>query len=467
MEFKNKKYKLSSKLVFYFTVVILVGIITIGVVVNLIIESKFADYVSNKNEQDIINIIEDIELLYKGDIWNKRDINDIGKKALNNGMILDIYDKNKNLVWSAMKFNKKKCHQVRGNIENNMDGRYSKWSDEYREDIFELENNGENIGYINIGYYGTTYYLDSEIGFLDDINKVILIVAGILIVISIIVAILISKSIANPIAKVSEMAKIIEEGNYDNKINYESQIIEVDNLVHSINNLADNLNKQEILRKRLTTDVAHELRTPLTSIQTHLEAILDGIWEPTTNRISGINEEVVRLVSLVNKLSSLSRFESGNEKLSISKIDLSSLVENIIYNLDSDAINKNINIKYEKEQIYVNLDKEKISQVLVNLISNAIRYTEDGGLVDIKLYKDDSSIYISVKDNGIGIPEDDLKHIFERFYRVDKSRNKSTGGIGVGLTISKAIVNSHKGNIYAKSKIGEGSEFIVSIANNL
>ena len=128
-------------------------------------------------------------------------------------------------------------------------------------------------------------------------------------------------------------------------------------------------------------------------------------------------------------------------------------------------MDKNIRIKYELEDVNANIDKEKISQVIINLISNAIRYTNLNGEILIKLYKKSDFIKIIVKDNGIGIPEESLDYIFERFYRVDKSRCRNTGGTGVGLTICKSIVDLHKGKIEVKSKLNEGSEFIITLPN--
>ena len=139
--------------------------------------------------------------------------------------------------------------------------------------------------------------------------------------------------------------------------------------------------------------------------------------------------------------------------------------KNIIYNNESYALDKNIRIKYELEDVNANIDKEKISQVIINLISNAIRYTNLNGEILIKLYKKSDFIKIIVKDNGIGIPEESLDYIFERFYRVDKSRCRNTGGTGVGLTICKSIVDLHKGKIEVKSKLNEGSEFIITLPN--
>lgn len=300
---------------------------------------------------------------------------------------------------------------------------------------------------------------------LKDMKNLIIGISLLMIIVVIAVSVFLSQKISKPIIVVSKMTDFIKMGGYDQKLEYESSIVEIDNLINSINELSRELYKMENMRKNLTSDISHELRTPLTSIQTHLEAMIDGIWEPSKERLNSVNEEVIRLSHLVNQLKNLAKFDSYEDKLNLKNENLTQLIKNIIYNNESYALDKNIRIKYELEDINANIDKEKISQVIINLISNAIRYTNLNGEILIKLYKKSDFIKIIVKDNGIGIPEESLDYIFERFYRVDKSRCRNTGGTGVGLTICKSIVDLHKGKIEVKSKLNEGSEFIITLPN--
>ena len=300
---------------------------------------------------------------------------------------------------------------------------------------------------------------------LKDMKNLIIGISLLMIIVVIAVSVFLSQKISKPIIVVSKMTDFIKMGGYDQKLEYESSIVEIDNLINSINELSRELYKMENMRKNLTSDISHELRTPLTSIQTHLEAMIDGIWEPSKERLNSVNEEVIRLSHLVNQLKNLAKFDSYEDKLNLKNENLTQLIKNIIYNNESYALDKNIRIKYELEDVNANIDKEKISQVIINLISNAIRYTNLNGEILIKLYKKSDFIKIIVKDNGIGIPEESLDYIFERFYRVDKSRCRNTGGTGVGLTICKSIVDLHKGKIEVKSKLNEGSEFIITLLN--
>ena len=464
MAYKSKKISINKRLTIYFTLVLLVGITTIGVLVNLIIEKEFSNYIYKQHESDINKLIENIQSSYEYNNWDLRYIEKLGIKYLNKGMIIEIYDKNKDLIWSAKEYDSNMCNSRLKDIKNGMNERYSKWNGDYKEEIFNVKgSNNSNIAFLKVGNFGPYYYMDNELDFLKEINKVILVVGIAVMIVVILIAIILSKSISDPIKRVSNLTKIIENGNYNKQIEYKSNITEVEDLVSSINNLASSLNKQELLRKRLTTDIAHELRTPLTSIQAHLEAIIDGIWDANPERLSSINEEVTRLVGLVNQLRNLSDFDSEKNQLKVYNVNTRELIKNIIYNLQGSALEKNIIIESDLKNLKVNLDKDKISQVVFNLLSNSIRYTNSYGKIYIKSYVEDEKFIISVKDNGIGIPKKDIENIFERFYRVDKSRNKLTGGTGVGLTISKAIVKSHGGEIFVNSELGIGSEFIVII----
>lgn len=301
--------------------------------------------------------------------------------------------------------------------------------------------------------------------FLEDMTNLIIGISLLMIIVVISISILLSQKISKPIIVVSKMTDFIKNGGYDQTLEYESSIVEIDNLINSINELSKELYKMENMRKKLTSDISHELRTPLTSIQTHLEAMIDGVWEPSPERLTSVNEEVIRLSHLVNQLKNLAKFDNEESKLKLKDENLTQIIKNIIYNNESFAMEKNIKIKSQLENIIVKLDKEKITQVIVNLLSNAIRYTCRDGEIFIKLYKKNNFIKIIVKDNGIGIPEESLDYIFERFYRVDKSRCRNTGGTGIGLTICKSIIDLHKGKIEVKSKINEGSEFIITLPN--
>lgn len=466
MDYKLKKLKLNKKLILSLVSLIIIVILSIALSINSVFNKKFEQYIIRNNENEISNIIDSIRSKYVNGEWELSSIQQIGEDAISNGIFVDLYDKDSNLVWGAMTYNKNMCHMVMGSIENNMNYMINKNKSNYTEKLFEIKNlDNEIIGNIKIGSYGLLYYMDNDVDFLKEINKVITSIGIVMVLITIFIAILISNNISKPVEVVSNMANLIGDGDYDNKIDYDSNIVEIDVLIKSINNLSAKLEEQENLRKRLTTDISHELRTPLTSIQTHLEAMIDGIWEPDTERLNSVNDEVIRLTNLVNQLQNLAKFDSEKSKLNLAKVNVKNLIMNVVYNNQGKALEKNINIECDLESIDSYLDKDKISQVIVNLLSNAIRYTNNGGKIFISSYKENNNLKIQFKDNGIGIPKENIKYIFERFYRVDESRSKNTGGIGVGLTIVKSIIDLHQGTIEVRSELNKGSEFIVILPN--
>ena len=227
------------------------------------------------------------------------------------------------------------------------------------------------------------------------------------------------------------------------------------------------LDKQEKLRRRLTADVAHELRTPLATLQSHMEAMIDGVWEPDTARLTSCHEEIMRISRMVGDLEKLSKYESENLILHREAFDLSELVQHIIKNFETEFMSKHVSLDFKGEVSPVFADSDKISQVIVNLLSNALKYSPAGKTVQIIVAHDKNWTVLKIKDTGIGISSEDLPHIFERFYRADKSRNRESGGSGVGLAIVKAIVDAHGGKISVSSVMNEGTEFTVSLPGQI
>lgn len=441
-------------------------ILSIKLFVNTIFKDSFEKYVDDSNKVEVNHLIEfDLKNLYTNESWNTEFIENLGIEAIRKGIVIEIYDKNDNKVWSVFEDEKVLSDKTLNDISKNMKSIEKQWDNYFEELKVDINDDERNIlvGYAYIGHYASTYYMENDVEFFNAINRIIIIIGVISISSIIIISIIISRSIAKPISKVSKMTKYIGEGNYKNKLNYKSNIMEIDDLINSINKLSNELNDQENLRKQLTGDIAHELRTPLTSIKGHLDAIIVGIWEPTNERLNSINEEVKRITNLVDELRKLAKFDSGKDNLNKEIVNLKNYIKSIAYNYEGKALEKNIVIKYQLENIEALIDKEKFAQVIINILSNAIKYNNGNNAIYIKVFKKNNSINISIKDSGIGIPKSEYKNIFERFYRLDKSRGANEKGVGVGLTIAKSIVNAHGGEIEVYSEINKGSEFIISL----
>lgn len=223
------------------------------------------------------------------------------------------------------------------------------------------------------------------------------------------------------------------------------------------------LKRLQMMRSQFLANVSHELRTPIFAIQGYIETLLNGaINDPNVNKhfLEKANNHTVSLSNLLNDLIDISMIESGEMRMSFRYFDIISFIKNIIGEISLAAEEKNIRIVFNPitEKLDVFGDKDKLKQVFINLLQNAIKYT-DKGKIDIVLQDEKKFVDIIIKDTGIGIPEEDLNRIFERFYRVDKARSRAVGGTGLGLAIVKHIVEAHNSKIIVKSKLGEGSQF--------
>jgi two-component system sensor histidine kinase BaeS len=215
----------------------------------------------------------------------------------------------------------------------------------------------------------------------------------------------------------------------------------------------------------MVADAAHELRTPLSNIRGYLEAIRDGIKKPDASTIRSLDEEASALSRLVDDLQELSLADAGELKLICRREDISRLINEAVAALQSQAAAKGLVLaaNLPEKLPLINIDPHRIKQVLRNLLENAVAHTSRGGRITIEARQEGGQIKVSVVDTGEGIPAKDLPNIFERFYRVDKSRARATGGSGLGLTIAKRLVEAHGGRIEARSKLRKGSRFTFTL----
>jgi two-component system sensor histidine kinase BaeS len=311
------------------------------------------------------------------------------------------------------------------------------------------------------------YILISETGIINMLVPGRLAVVGIIsIVFAAIAGIILAGKISVPVKAATRAAKDIAQGNYNNRINTDICTMELSELGNAVNHMAESLDNQEMLRRRLTSDVAHELRTPVANVSSNIEAIIEGALEPTNERLSSCYNELERITGIITELEKLRQIEGENMILHIGHVDIYELAKEVKLIFENEMSKKNIRCDIIGEHIDVCVDKDKMSQVLNNLISNAVKYTDNYGNIQITVIQENENVVITVEDNGCGIDDNDIQYIFERFYRTDKSRNRSTGGAGIGLTITRAIVQLHGGTIHVESKKGVGSLFKVTIPAN-
>jgi signal transduction histidine kinase len=275
-----------------------------------------------------------------------------------------------------------------------------------------------------------------------------------------------AKRISSPIVQTIDITKRMAGGDYAIEFENRAGIRELDNLAAAVQQLGAALAQQESLRKQMTADVAHELRTPLTIVSANLEAMIEGLWEASAERLQSCQEEISRLVSLIADLERLAKAESETLHLDKTRFDLLETVRTVAGNLAIPAAEKHLTIDIQGEDAGIFADRGRVSQIVFNLLSNAIEYTPAEGRIEINIKKEPPNVVLTVADNGPGIGEADLPFVFERFYRADKSRSRKTGGSGIGLSIVKSIVSAHGGTVKASGRPGGGSVFTVTLPEN-
>ena len=270
--------------------------------------------------------------------------------------------------------------------------------------------------------------------------------------------------LSRPVIRAAERARRISRGEYELEPEPPSGIREMDMLSRGVEELGRSLAGQERLRKRLMTDIAHELRTPLTVVRSQVEAVADGVWEATPERLALCAAEIERLSDLIGEVESLTRLEGEILSVRLRDTDLAAFLDTVLDASEPLFARSGVTLCRSLEgSVRANVDSERFRSVIDNLLSNALRYSEPGGRVEVRLRSWDGSAVVEVEDAGTGIDAADLPHIFDRFYRADAARARATGGRGIGLAIAKAAVEAHGGTIEVSSRLGEGSRFTVKL----
>ncbi|HZG14545.1 MAG TPA: ATP-binding protein [Candidatus Bathyarchaeia archaeon] len=286
----------------------------------------------------------------------------------------------------------------------------------------------------------------------------------VLIVLVCLVSVFTARRIASPVVEMSAAARAVVKGNLSVRVKEPSGMDELSGLVIAFNHLIQNLQQQEELRKRLTSDIAHELRTPLNTLLAQTEGMIDGVWKPTPEHLEATRSEVLRLIRIVSDLDQVIQAEAGSINMSRENVNVSKVVENIVDSMRVIFQQKQITITCSIDSnAWVMGDEHRLAQVFANLLTNSLKHTSMGGEVDVMVEKQVKNIVAKVVDNGSGIAAKDLPHVFERFYRGDRSRHRETGGSGLGLTIVKGIVEAHHGEIDISSEEGRGTTVIIRL----
>ncbi|WP_196604353.1 sensor histidine kinase [Pectinatus haikarae] len=312
----------------------------------------------------------------------------------------------------------------------------------------------------------------TEKTFLMSVHNSLFWVGLIMLLLGLLVSYLLARSITVPLKNLGQAAKEVKKGTFGKTVSVRTND-EVGELADIFNQMSQTLADNTRLKKQLLANVAHELRTPLAVIQGNIEGMLDGVVEPSKDQLRSLYEEAIRLNRLIRDLRDLSLAEVHQLTLEKSPADINNLINRLIASLKPLSNKKNIIINFTngKEKLPdILVDRDRISQVFYNVIVNAVRYSPECSTIQIKtalLNKQEGRwVKISIADNGTGISKEDLPHVFDHFYRGDKSRDRKSGGSGLGLAIVRQLIENHGGKIEVTSTIGMGTTFNILLPLN-
>jgi signal transduction histidine kinase len=459
---------LKGKLILSYIIISLMIAFSLSLLFNLFIDDIFEEYAYNQQQKKIEEIITQVNQQYDEEtgLYNLEGIAIIANAALQNGIMVHVRTLNNEIDWDVRLHKAQECQLLLQHAETNMHSRYPNFQGGYAEDTLDLKYNDELVGYLTAGYYGPYSLSDNELLLLHTLNRTLFILSGVFLVVAVMIGVIMARRITAPITSVIRTSKLIADGNYGTKTKESSSTRETADLITSINEMSQALAMKEKQKKQITADVAHELRTPLFNLQGHMEAMIDQVLEPTSDRLKNCHAEILRLTQIVEQLQELYVLEN-NHVLTKTYFDFSDLCTSVFADFELSADRKGIRFLFcvpEPAPVYGDLIRLK--QCLMNLVSNSINYTAEGGMIQISYEKPSHAAIIRITDNGAGIPQEDLPHIFERFYRADKSRNHANGGMGIGLSITRAIIEAHGGTISVESCVGSGTTFIVTLPDS-
>jgi signal transduction histidine kinase len=440
--------KLTTKLILAFLLVSLFSIGIIVVFTRVATNREFDRFVTDRYKTDLVDQLanyyqehqtwDGIEGLFNRDHFNPGD-----KRPL----FFSIADTNGKIIITGMN------HQA-GEIIS---------ADELKTGA-QIQVNGKTVGILLLNTRPDKNPLEDQ--FIRRINDSIFFSAIGTILLAFILGAILSRTITRPIRELTKATHEMAGGKFGQQVPVRSRD-EIGELASSFNKMNDDLGRSSNLRKQMTADIAHELRTPLSLIIGHAEAVHDGVLPPSKENFEIIREEAERLEQLVNDLRTLSLADAGELSVELQPVEINKLLGDIKAHYMVQFNQKRITLDLEPApvtlRVQANLDPIRFSQVLMNILDNALRYTPKEGRVAISTKQNGNLVEINIQDSGDGVTPEDAAHLFDRFYRADASRTRDAGGSGLGLAIAKSIVEMHKGKIWAESEKGKGLKVIIQL----
>ncbi len=434
--------------------------------VNFVFKQQFSVYLTQANETILEQLPSRLSALYQTkSTWDPTALNEV-THSLPMGTVVTLTDPNGKLIATLNNTMESMMHGQDMGMGMGM-GMSAYSATSWKTKTFTVSGPLGTLATAEVRYPASVLN-PQDVNFQSAVFRYLLFAGGLALLFGIILSYFTSRQLVAPLRRLTQAANRIGHGHLDERVNVRSKD-EVGQLANAFNAMADNLNRQETLRKQFTADVAHELRTPLTSIKSYIEAFQDGVLPANEENLSSIHEEIDRLVDLSSDLKDLNVAEIGALQLNSEPVDLKPLLEKILHSLNPLIQEKEITLTWltPQEPVTMSGDERLLTRLFYNLVHNAYRYSNPGGQITVALTQTPDYCQIRINNTGMGISEDDLPLIFERFYRADKSRTRETGGTGIGLALVRQITDLHQGTITVQSKVGHETEFIVELPKKI
>lgn len=449
-------HTLRSKLLLFFLSLSLGSILLVSLAIQFGFEDSFRDYLDQKRMDRIEQMMDVLKEEYNqtGSIKGETITMLLHQQAMSENLFYQFYDVEQNLIFDAT--------MMAGMMHGNRMGNQLN-EQEWLTSSYSVEENGKMLGTLKVIY--PRGYVQWEFQFLNQFKKYIVLAGITMTFLSIILGFLFSKRLTSGFRQLKQATRELQNHNFSIRIPVNHLDQEIADLAAAFNELAETLNHEGQLRKQYIGDLAHELRTPLATLRSQVEAFQDGIWEPTAGRLQQCHDELMRLVRLVKEFEQLAAAENPQIQLKPEPVEAVRLIDLLIDRFQPSYRDKGVDLSFEPSdsELWFEGDMDRVQQIFTNLLDNALKYTPAGGNVRLEVKKDQNNIHFFITDTGKGISQEDLPHVFERFYRGEKSRDRKTGGIGIGLSIVKALVQAHKGGIQIQSEPQKGTRVKVSL----
>ena len=449
--------RLWVRLTFGFIAVTLIVVVAIGWLADSSANNEFQDYLLRQEQVAQTGLIDDLAVLYqRNSNWN--GVSELiaaynAPMGRGRGAGTGMMGRNRPPILFA---------DANGNViydERNQRVGAPLSTDE-RNLAQTIKVNNNVVGYLILGQTGRGMMLaPTEQAFLDQLRLTLLLAGIAAVVLGIILGLLVSRTVAKPLSNLAHAARRFAARDWNTRVPVQGAD-EIAEVAREFNTMADEIQRAEILRRNLMADIAHELRTPLTVLQGNLSAMLDGVYPLERAEIATLYDETRLLNRLVDDLRELALAEAGQLQLNLQATDVAAIIESTAASFAVAAEMQGVRLSIDAKNLpRANADPDRLAQVLRNLISNALRHTLNDGVVTVAGQSEQNKICVSVTDTGEGIAPADLAHVFDRFYRGDKSRARASGGTGLGLAIAKTQIEAMGGQIGVTSEPGRGARF--------